>query len=305
MIINLLTSAIMVSTPLLLGSIAEVYSERTGMMVCAIEGIFLIGAWGGFAGSYLSGSNFVGILCAIILGMLMAALYAFLTITLRQQQVVTGTALNILAAGICSYFQRVLFGVPTTPLRIAALPVIEIPLLSDIPVLGPIFFSQNILTYIGYILIPVAVFVLYKTSLGLTIRSTGENPEAVSVAGLNVNRIRFLTVVAAGALCGLAGSFYTVGYLGMFTSTIIGGRGWIAFAICFLGNWSPLGAVLGTLAFGLADSISIYIQAIGLGGNFPREFIIALPYILTIVLTIFRKNFNVPAKLGVPYSKEN
>ena len=305
MIINLLTSAIMVSTPLLLGSIAEVYSERTGMMVCAIEGIFLIGAWGGFAGSYLSGSNFVGILCAIILGMLMAALYAFLTITLRQQQVVTGTALNILAAGICSYFQRVLFGVPTTPLRIDALPVIEIPLLSDIPVLGPIFFSQNILTYIGYILIPVAVFVLYKTSLGLTIRSTGENPEAVSVAGLNVNRIRFLTVVAAGALCGLAGSFYTVGNLGMFTSTIIGGRGWIAFAICFLGNWSPLGAVLGTLAFGLADSISIYIQAIGLGGNFPREFIIALPYILTIVLTIFRKNFNVPAKLGVPYSKEN
>ena len=247
----------------------------------------------------------MGILCAIILGMLMAALYAFLTITLRQQQVVTGTALNILAAGICSYFQRVLFGVPTTPLRIDALPVIEIPLLSDIPVLGPIFFSQNILTYIGYILIPVAVFVLYKTSLGLTIRSTGENPEAVSVAGLNVNRIRFLTVVAAGALCGLAGSFYTVGYLGMFTSTIIGGRGWIAFAICFLGNWSPLGAVLGTLAFGLADSISIYIQAIGLGGNFPREFIIALPYILTIVLTIFRKNFNVPAKLGVPYSKEN
>ena len=305
MIINLLTSAVMVSTPLLLGSIAEVYSERTGMMVCAIEGIFLIGAWGGFAGSYLSGSNFVGILCAIILGMLMAALYAFLTITLRQQQVVTGTALNILAAGICSYFQRVLFGVPTTPLRIDALPVIEIPLLSDIPVLGPIFFSQNILTYIGYVLIPVAVFVLYKTSLGLTIRSTGENPEAVSVPGLNVNRIRFLTVVAAGALCGLAGSFYTVGYLGMFTSTIIGGRGWIAFAICFLGNWSPLGAVLGTLAFGLADSISIYIQAIGLGGNFPREFIIALPYILTIVLTIFRKNFNVPAKLGVPYSKEN
>lgn len=305
MMINLLTSAIMVSTPLLLGSIAEVYAERTGMMVCAIEGIFLIGAWGGFAGAYLSGSNFVGILCAIILGMLMAALYAFLTVTLRQQQVVTGTALNILAAGICSYFQRVLFGVPTTPLRIDALPVIEIPLLSDIPVLGPIFFSQNILTYIGYILIPVAVFVLYKTSLGLTIRSTGENPEAVSVAGLNVNRIRFLTVVAAGALCGLAGSFYTVGYLGMFTSTIIGGRGWIAFAICFLGNWSPLGAVLGTLAFGLADSISIYIQAIGMGDNFPREFIIALPYILTIVLTIFRKNFNVPAKLGVPYSKEN
>lgn len=305
MVVNLLTSAVMVSTPLLLGSIAEVYAERTGMMVCAIEGIFLLGAWGGFAGTYLSGSRLVGLATAIVLGMLMAALYAYLTVTLRQQQVVTGTAMNILAAGICSYFQRVLFGVPVTPLRIDALPAVEIPLLSRIPVIGDIFFTQNLMTYFGYLLIPVAVFVLYKTSLGLTIRSTGENPEAVDVAGLNVNRIRFLTVVAAGAICGLAGSFYTVGYLGMFTSTIIGGRGWIAFAICFLGNWSPLGAVLGTLAFGLADSISIYIQAMGTASSFPRELIIALPYILTILLTIFRKNFNVPAKLGVPYSKEN
>lgn len=305
MVVNLLTSAVMVSTPLLLGSIAEVYAERTGMMVCAIEGIFLLGAWGGFAGTYLSGSRLVGLATAIILGMLMAALYAYLTVTLRQQQVVTGTAMNILAAGICSYFQRVLFGVPVTPLRIDALPAVEIPLLSKIPVIGEIFFTQNLMTYFGYLLIPVAIFVLYKTSLGLTIRSTGENPEAVDVAGLNVNRIRFLTVVAAGAICGLAGSFYTVGYLGMFTSTIIGGRGWIAFAICFLGNWSPLGAVLGTLAFGLADSISIYIQAVGTASSFPRELVIALPYILTILLTIFRKNFNVPAKLGVPYSKEN
>lgn len=305
MVVNLLTSAVMVSTPLLLGSIAEVYAERTGMMVCAIEGIFLLGAWGGFAGTYLSGSRLVGLATAIVLGMLMAALYAYLTVTLRQQQVVTGTAMNILAAGICSYFQRVLFGVPVTPLRIDALPAVEIPLLSKIPVIGDIFFTQNLMTYFGYLLIPVAIFVLYKTSLGLTIRSTGENPEAVDVAGLNVNRIRFLTVVAAGAICGLAGSFYTIGYLGMFTSTIIGGRGWIAFAICFLGNWSPLGAVLGTLAFGLADSISIYIQAVGTASSFPRELIIALPYILTILLTIFRKNFNVPAKLGVPYSKEN
>lgn len=304
-IVNLLSSAIMVSTPLLLGSVAEVYAERTGMMVCAIEGIFLLGAWGGFAGAFLSGSTLVGILTAILLGMLMAALYAFLTVTLKQQQVVTGTAMNILAAGVCSYFQRVLFGVPTTPLRITALPKIPLPLLSKIPVLGPIFFNQNLMTYFGYILIPVAVFVLYKTSLGLTIRSTGENPEAVDVAGIPVNRVRFLTVVAAGAVCGIVGSFYTVGYLGMFTSTIIGGRGWIAFAICFLGNWSPLGAVLGTLAFGLADSISIYIQAMGTAASFPREFIIALPYILTILLTVFRRSFNVPAKLGVPYSKED
>jgi len=213
--------------------------------------------------------------------------------------------LNILAAGICAFFQRVLFGVPTTPLQIQTLPKIAIPLLSKIPFIGPIFFQQNILTYLAYVLIPVAVFVLYKTSLGLTLRSTGENPEAVDVAGLSVNRIRFLTVLAAGAVGGLAGSFYTVGYLGMFTSGIIGGRGWIAFAICFLGNWNPKGVVFGTLAFGLADAVAIYIQAVSGHTIFPNELVIALPYILTIVLTIARSNLSVPAKLGVPYAKEN
>ena len=295
----------MMSTPLFLGALAEVYAERTGMMICAIEGIFLIGAWGGFVGTYLTGSLVIGLLAAIVCGAAMAALYGVVTVYMKQQQVVTGTALNILAAGICAFFQRVLFGVPTTPLQIATLPKIAIPLLSKIPVLGPIFFQQNILTYLAYVLIPVAIFVLFKTSLGLTLRSTGENPEAVDVAGLSVNRIRFLTVLVAGAIGGLAGSFYTVGYLGMFTSGIIGGRGWIAFAICFLGNWNPKGVVFGTLAFGLADAVAIYIQAVSGHTIFPNELIIALPYILTIVLTITRSNLSVPAKLGVPYAKEN
>ena len=146
-------------------------------------------------------------------------------------------------------------------IQIATLPKLAIPLLSRIPLLGPVFFTQNILTYLAYLMIPAALFLLYRTSLGLTLRSTGEN--------------------------------------------IIGGRGWIAFAICFLGNWSPRGAVLGTLAFGLADAVSIYIQAVSGSSVFPNELIIALPYILTILLTICRKNFNVPAKLGVPYSKES
>lgn len=303
--INILTRAVMVSTPLLLGSLAEVYAERTGMMVTAIKGIFLIGAWSGFVGAYFSGSLAVGLLLALLSGLLLAALYGVITIHMGQQQIVTGTAINILAAGFCAYFQRVLFGIPTTPLKISVLPKLAIPGLSAIPVIGPILFNQNILTYFAYLLIPVSYLVLFKTSLGLTIRSTGENPAAVDVAGLNVNRVRFLTVLLAGALGGLAGSFYTVGYLGMFTNGIIGGRGWIAFAICFLGNWNPKGAVLGTLVFGLADAIAINIQSSGGVSFFPNELVIALPYILTIVLTIARRQFNVPAKLGVPYRKES
>lgn len=295
----------MMSTPLLLGSISEVIAERSGMMVTAIEGIFLMGAWGGFVGAYLSGNAFVGILLAMVCGLLMAAVYGFITINLKQHQVVTGTALNILAAGLCTYLQRVLFGVPVSPLKIDPLAKIAIPLLSDIPVIGTIFFKQNILTYLVYLIIPLSYFILYKTSVGLTIRSTGENPEAVDVAGISVNKVRFLTVLAAGIMGGLAGAFYSVGYLGMFTSGMIGGRGWIAFAICFLGNWNPKGAVIGTVAFGFTEALAIYMQTVGGGSYFPNELFIALPYILTIVLTVGRRNFNIPAKLGTPYSKEN
>ena len=136
------------------------------------------------------------------------------------------------------------------------------------------------------------------------IRSVGENPESVDVAGINVNTVRFCMVLLAGLMGGLAGAFYSIGYLGMFTVTMIGGRGWIAFAICFLGNWSPRGALLGTLVFGFAEALSIQMRSGG-GSLVPNELFIALPYILTIVLTIMRKSFDTPEKLGIPYSKEN
>ena len=304
MIIALLTRTITMGTPLLYGSLSEVYAERSGVMNTAIEGIFLMGAWAGFVGSYLTGGNlFIGLLAAILAGVVTAALYGWITIYLKQHQIVTGTAINILALGICAFFQRVIFGIPITPLIVKPFPPIAIPLLSRIPVVGPILFNQNILTYVLYFLVPIATFVLYKTSLGLSIRSIGENPEAGDVAGLRVERIRFLTILAAGILCGIGGSFYSIGYLGMFTTTIIGGRGWIAFAIAFLGNWKPLGALSGTLIFGLAEALAIFMQSRGTG-VFPNELFIALPYILTIVLTVSRRSFNVPAKLGVPYRKE-
>lgn len=303
--INLLARALMMSTPLLLGSIAEVLAERSGMMVTAIEGIFLLGAWGGFVGAYLSGSLVVGLITAALAGVVTAALYGWICVYMKQHQVVTGTAINILALGLCSFLYRVIFGVPVTPLTVEPLQSLPIPLLSKIPVVGPVFFDQNILTYIAYLIVPVAYYLLFKTSIGLTIRSAGENPESVDVAGISVERIRFSMVLIAGIMGGIAGAFYSIGYLGMFTTNIIGGRGWIAFAICFLGNWNPKGALVGTLAFGLTEALAIYMQSSGGGGFFPNELFIALPYILTIVLTITRKSFNVPAKLGVPYKKEN
>ncbi|MBE2295663.1 MAG: ABC transporter permease [Phycisphaerales bacterium] len=302
--IDLLTRTITMGTPLLYGSLSEVYAERSGVMNTAIEGIFLMGAWAGFVVAYQTNGNLaLGLLAAMVVGLLTAALYGWICVYLKQHQIVTGTAINILALGVCSFFQRVIFGVPVTPLIVQPLQPIPIPLLSEIPVIGPILFNQNILTYLLFALVPIANFVLFKTSLGLSIRSIGENPEAGDVAGVRVDRVRFMTILFAGVMCGIGGAFYSIGYLGMFTTTIIGGRGWIAFAICFLGNWKPLGVLAGTLVFGLAEAVAIFMQSSG-ASLFPNELFIAMPYILTIVLTVARRSFNVPASLGVPYRKE-
>jgi len=301
---NLMSQAFRMSTPLMFGAVAEVYTERTGVMMTAVEGVFLAGAFGGLVGAYLTGSLATGILIAIMSGVAVAALHGFICIYLKQHQVVTGTAIAILFAGICAFLFRVIFGVPLTPITVAPLANIPIPFLSKIPFFGSVLFNQNILTYAIYVILPIAYFVLFKTSLGLTIRSAGENPEAVDVAGINVNRVRFLTVLFAGAMGGVAGAFYSIGFLGMYTDSIIGGRGWIAFAICFLGNWDPRGVFIGGIVFGFAEAFAISMQSAGEGSIFPNELFIALPYILTIVLAIVRKSYNIPAKLGVPYGTE-
>lgn len=302
--IELLSRTIMMGTPLLYGSLSEVYSERSGVMNTAIEGIFLMGAWAGFVAAYQTGGNLaIGLLAAIVAGLLTAALYGWICIYLKQHQIVTGVAINLLALGVTAFFQRVIFGVPLTPLIVQPLQPIPIPILSALPVIGPILFNQNILTYLLFLLTPLLNFVLFRTAPGLSIRSIGENPAAGDVAGLRVDRLRFLTILFAGVMCGVGGAFYSIGYLGLFTTTIIGGRGWIAFAICFLGNWRPWGVLAGTLVFGLAEAVAIFMQSSG-ATFFPNELFIALPYILTIVLTVTRRSFNVPAQLGVPYRKE-
>ncbi|HIZ22962.1 MAG TPA: ABC transporter permease [Candidatus Blautia faecigallinarum] len=302
--INLIARAFFMSTPLILGALGEVIAERTGMMVTAVEGIFLIGAWGGFIGAFLSGNMFVGFLAAMVCGLLVAFLYGVTTIYMNQHQIVMGTAIAILITGFCTFFYRVIFGVQTVPLTVDPLPVIEIPLLSKIPFIGEILFSQNIITYLTYILVPIIFYVIYKTSLGLSMRSCGENPEAADAAGINVRRTRFLAVAVAGCMGGVAGAYYSLCNVGMYNAEIIGGRGWIAFGICFLGNWNPVGALIFGIIFGISDALGTYVRALG-NASIPSELFSALPYILVIVLTVCRKQFNVPAKLGSNYVKED
>ena len=302
--VNLITRAIFMSTPLVLGALGEVLAERTGMMVTAIEGIFLVGAWGGFIGAYLSGNLLIGFLLAMVCGLIVALLYGVTTIYMHQHQIVMGTAVAILVTGCCTFFYRVIFGIQTVPLKVSILKTIKIPLLSKIPIIGQAIFSQNLVTYFTYILVPIMFFVIYKTSLGLSMRSCGENPEAADAAGINVTRTRFLAVAIAGCLGGIAGAYYPLCNVGMYNAEIIGGRGWIAFGICFLGNWNPVGALIFGVIFGISDALGIFVRAKGTS-SVPSELFSALPYILVIILTVCRKQFNVPAKLGANYVKED
>lgn len=302
--VSLIFRAVFMSTPLILGAIGEIIAERTGMMVTAVEGIFLAGAWGGFIGVYMTGSYSLGFLFALVCGLMVAMLYAATTVYMNQHQIVMGTAIAILMAGFCKFFFRAIFGTPTTPLKIDPMKVIEIPFLSRIPFIGPVIFSQNIISYLTYILVFVVAFILFRTSLGLTLRSCGENPEAADVAGVNVRRVRFLAVSAAGCLGGIGGAYYCICNAGMYSNEIISGRGWIAFGICFLGNWKPVGSLLFGIAFGISDALGVFAKTSQIG-FLPTEFFNALPYILIIVLTICRKKLNMPAKLGTNYIKEN
>lgn len=300
---GLFQRALQMATPLMLGSLGEVWVERTGLMNMAIDGIFIMGAWGGFVGAYLSGSVWVGLPVAVLCGVLLGGVYGLFTIRLKQHQIVTGVAINILAGGLSVYLYRVLFGVPLIPLMSPTLSPLAVPLLCDIPWVGPVLFRQNVLTYAALALMPLGWWLLFRTRMGLVLRSTGANPEAVDAAGLSVERERFRALMVSSALCSLGGAFYSIGYLGMYSGDIIGGRSWIAFAICFLGNWNPLGAMIGALAFGIADAAGITLQTSGIRW-LPNELLIALPYILTIVATVLRSRFNVPASLGIPYVKE-
>lgn len=302
--VSLIFRAVFMSTPLILGAVGEIIAERTGMMVTAVEGIFLAGAFGGFIGVYSTGNYLVGFLFAMICGLLVAMLYGLTTVYMNQHQIVMGTAIAILIAGFCKFFFRAIYGTPLTPLKIEPLRVLKIPILSEIPIFGPILFSQNIISYLSYIFIFVTGFILFKTSLGLTLRSCGENPEAADVAGINVRKVRFLAVCVAGCLGGIGGAYYCICNAGMYSSEIISGRGWIAFGICYLGNWKPVGSLIYGIAFGICDALGIYAKTTQIG-FFPTEFFNALPYLLIIVLTVCRKKLNMPAKLGTNYIKED
>jgi ABC-type uncharacterized transport system permease subunit len=302
-LIGVLAAGVRLATPILLAALGEVFAERAGVLKISIEGEMLIGALFGFLGAFYLNDIWLG----IFIGMTVAAIYSLiagvLSITLKVDQVITGITLNILALGLTSFVFRFILRKSLIPPSIKSLAVLKIPILFKIPIIGQIVFQQNIIVYMTFfVFVPVSTFILFKTTFGLNLRAVGEYPLAADTVGINVYGIRYVCVMIGGLFAGLGGAFMTLAQLNMFTENMTAGRGFIAVAAVIFGKWHPVGAMIATLLFGTADALQLRLQ--GLGVDVPSQFLLMLPYVLTIIALVgVVKRTNAPSALAVPYQK--
>ncbi len=301
--ITLLTAAIIAGTPILFAALGAIFAERAGILNLGVEGMMLMGAVVGFGTAISTGNLFYSIIFAMAAGGILALIHAFLTITLRADQVVSGLALTIFGSGFSGFIGRSYVGIPAP---VTFQPII-ISGLSDIPWIGPIFFRHDLLIYISFILVPLCWFYIYKTRPGLTLRSVGENPAAADAAGINVFAVRYLYVIVGGMFAGLGGAYLSLAYAPSWLEHMTAGRGWIAVALVIFAMWNPNRAMLGAYLFGGIDSLAYRLQVLGI--LVPSFFLKMLPYIFTIIvlITVARKaqrHQGVPGALNIPYHRE-
>lgn len=299
-IVSLLASMIRIMAPILLAALGELVTEKAGILNLGVEGMMLTGAYIGFFVVFKTESIALGLIAACIAGALMSLIMAFMAVTLKVDQVVTGLALNLLASGLTFYWYRIAFSsVGATP-TINTMKIVKIPLLSSIPVLGEVFFSQHLLTYFAILMVPMIWLFINKTKYGLELRCLGEDPKTVDIKGLNVARHQYLAVMFGGLMAGLGGAFLTVVSGGIFLPDMAAGRGWLAIVVVIAGNWRPFRILIATMIFSFFDAFQL--QAQGLGVEFPYQLLLALPYIMAIILLVTsRSKSDAPKHLGVAY----
>lgn len=278
---TLLNSTFRFVTPILLAALGGLICERVGVFNIALEGLMLTGAFAAVVGSYFAGNAVVGVLAAIVAGIALAGIFAFFAINLRGDMIVLGIALNLLASGLTIFLLRTIFGVKGAfqDPRVQGLGKIDLPLLGDIPMLGPLLSGHSWVIYLTWLLVAAMYVFLFQHPLGLRIRGVGEHPEAAATLGVNVAALRYLAVLLSGALCGLAGAQLSLGNVTLFVENMSAGRGWIAVVAVMFGQAHPLGVFAASLLFGLADSIGFRLQ----GLQMPSQFTGMVPYVVTLV----------------------
>ncbi len=298
-IVGILTSAIRLATPYLFASIGEAFAQLSGVLDLGVDGIMLVGAYAAFFVALNTGNLWLGVLAAVVVGLLMGLLMSVVSVTLKAEQGISGIGLYMFGLGLSSLLFKVTIGTVKT---VNGFQPIKIPLLGDIPILGEILFQHNVLVYMAFLLVPAAWWVLDKTTWGLRIKAAGQNPGAADALGVNVDRVRYISVCLGAMLAGLAGASLSIALVNLFQENITAGAGFIAVALVYFGGWKPLGILGGALLFSTVNAIQLWMQVLGV--NIPSDVAVMLPYLLTIVALAFTVNrARQPAGLNVPFQR--
>jgi len=302
LIVSLLAGAVRLAVPILLPALGETFAERSGVLNLGTEGVMIISAFAGLVGAFFTQNIWIGVLTGILAGMLTDLVMAYLSVTVRANQVISGFAINLVGGGLTIFLYRVVFGIRSVSPSVERLDEVNLPVLSNIPVLGPIFFQHNPLIYVAFAIVPLASILLYKTKFGLAVRAVGENPEAADSKGLNVATMRYSCLMIHGALAGFGGAFLSLAFQGTFIPDMTAGRGYIALAVVVLARWDPVRAVWASLLFGGAYALGLRLQATEI--PIPYQLFMTLPYLLTLIALIgVSRRAEVPASLAIPYTR--
>jgi simple sugar transport system permease protein len=298
-LVGVLASGIRLATPYLYAALGETFGQRSGVLNLGVEGQMLLGAFTAFYIVHLTDNLWLGLLGAIVTGIILGLMMAVINVSIGAEQGISGIGMFLFGLGMSDLlFQKTMVTIET----VSGFRPIHIPFLSDIPIIGEIFFSQNILVYIAYALVPVSIFVLNKTTLGLNIRAVGENPAAADSLGVNVNAVRYFTTILGGTLAGIAGASLSIALLNVFQQNMTNGLGFIAVALVYFGGWRPLGVLAGSLLFSMVNALQLWVQILGI--PIPSDIAIMLPYLLTILaLVIAVQRVRPPTALTKPFER--
>ncbi len=296
---DLIYATLRLTTPLLFAALGGLMCERAGVLNIGLEGLMLGGALAAYLTALATGSPWLGVLAAALAGLLAALLFAVAVVTLRANQIVAAVGLNILMLGLTGVLLRSAMGFAAGQNPAPTIPLWKVPLLGDLPGLGPVLFDHLPFVYLVFALVGVTAFIFYRTTWGLAIRAVGEHPHAAAAAGIRVMRVRYLTLLWSGCMAGIGGALLSIGYLNTFQEGMTAGRGFIAFSAIILGRWTPLGTMLASLLFGFADALQLRIQAFG--AAIPYQFLVMLPYVVTLFALFGARRSRGPAASGVTY----
>lgn len=302
-LVGMLSSTILRATPIALGAMSGIFCERSGVINIAIEGMMLTSAFAAVLVASATHNLWIGLVAAVLTGMLLALLHALLSVTFRVDQIVSGTVINILAAGLTSYLTARILVVYQHLNDSGTFKVWPVPVLGKLPVLGPVFFQHNAIIYLMLVLVPLVHLVIFQTRWGLRTRAVGEHPRAADTLGVNVFLMRYVNVAIGGGVAGLGGAYFTLGSVGRFDELMTAGRGFIGLAAMIFGKWTPGGAFASSLIFGFADSLQIKMAILAV--PIPSQFLAMAPYLFTmIVLAGLVGRAIPPAAIGRPYEKD-